>query len=321
MRTLPPSTTNSSRMTSSKNPTACFRLFNTLPQLPRTEKANAAKQKRIAVRNVRISHCRIRMPSSYPQTETNRHNELEKTTPAAEVDPGELRSPTELRKTIDRLGWMRDRIERDCKQANQELVDLEEYLAISDQVTEALDTLSQKLFEEVLGVLEEKLSIALEEVLEQPIRFKADASFKRGTANVDFSIQRSGNTEDVNRGQGGSVQNVLSVGLRLFALARLDAEQHRRFLVLDEQDCWLRPELVPRLVNIVHRAAKELKFQVILISHHDVGLFEEFADKIYRFTPTKRGAVGVEQVLCSPHVLDSGDMGKLTDPKSEKTGR
>ena len=102
---------------------------------------------------------------------------------------------------------------------------------------------------------------------------------------MSFQSNREGNQEDVNRGQGGSVQNVLSVGLRLFALARLDSDQHRRFLVLDEQDCWLRPELVPRLVNIVYRAARELNFQVIMISHHDVNLFEKYADKIYQFQP------------------------------------
>ena len=220
------------------------------------------------------------------------------------VSLAELASPALLRKTADRLAWRRKEVAGELKQTDRQLKVLQDYLGISDQVTQALDSLSQKLFEEVLGVLEEKLSIALHEVLEQPIEFKADASFKRGAASVDFSIQRDGNSEDVNRGQGGSVQNVLSVGLRLFALARLDDQEHRRFLVLDEQDCWLRPELVPRLVNIVHRAAKELGFQVIMISHHDVGLFEKYADKIYRFTP-KDGAVTVEQVGRGPTEVDN----------------
>ncbi|MFT5302359.1 MAG: hypothetical protein ACI87E_000621 [Mariniblastus sp.] len=216
-----------------------------------------------------------------------------------------LRRPNELRKQVDQLLWSRQELVRDLNQRTRELVAIEEYLGITDQVTEALDTLSQKLFEEVLGLLEDKLSIALEEVLEQPIEFKAEASFKRGAASVDFSIQRNGNTEDVHRGQGGSVQNVLSVGLRLFALARLDSEEHRRFLVLDEQDCWLRAELVPRLVNIVHRAAKELEFQVIMISHHDVGLFEKYADKIYRFNPKSDGALEIEQVSLGPFEPDA----------------
>ena len=75
----------------------------------------------------------------------------------------------------------------------------------------------------------------------------------------------------------------------MFALANLDPNEHRRFLVLDEQDCWLRPELVPRLVNIVHQAARELEFQVIMISHHDIGLFQKYTDKVYRLHPGREG--------------------------------
>ena len=193
--------------------------------------------------------------------------------------------PTELRKTIDRMRWQREQLQGDLKTTDEKLAQTTAYLALADQVTDALDELSQTLFEQVLGVLREKLSIAIQEVLEQPVMFRADASLKRGAASLEFSVERNGNQEDVNRGQGGSVQNVLSVGLRLFALARLDENEHRRFLILDEQDCWLRPELVPRLVNIVSRAAKELNFQVIMISHHDVTLFEQYADKIYQFDP------------------------------------
>jgi ABC-type glutathione transport system ATPase component len=203
----------------------------------------------------------------------------------ANRSPSDLASPVEVRKHLDQLRWQQTSLQKEFQLNEKQIHNLNEFLAIADQVTDALDSLSQKLFEQVLGILEDKLSIAIQEVLEQPVFFKADASFRRGAANVDFSVERDGNREDVNRGQGGSVQNVLSVGLRLFALARLDEESHRRFLVLDEQDCWLRPELVPRLVNIIHKASQELNFQVILISHHDVGLFEKFADKIYQFMP------------------------------------
>ena len=40
---------------------------------------------------------------------------------------------------------------------------------------------------------------------------------------------------------------------------------------------------VPRLVKIVHNAGEALGFQVIMISHHDVAAFRQYADKIYRF--------------------------------------
>ncbi len=202
----------------------------------------------------------------------------------------QIRSPQATLSRLDKLEWQLEANQKRLKQADEKIVDLESFLEIADRTTAALETLSKSLFEKVLGVLETNLTRAIQEVLGQPIEFKSQADFKRGAAAVNFAIERDGNTEDVLRGQGGSVQNVLSVGLRMFALATLDPGQHRPFLVLDEQDCWLRPELVPRLVNIVHRAARELGFQVLMISHHDVGLFEKYADKIYRLTP-KNGTV------------------------------
>lgn len=214
-----------------------------------------------------------------------------------------LSSPEKLRKRVDKLSWQRDELTEKATRLAVKLKQLDEHLGIASEVSGALEDLSNELFEEVLGLMEKKLTLAIEEVLDQPIQFKSHAAFKSGAAHVSFSVERDGNTEDVQRGQGGSVQNILSVGLRMFALANLGADQHRRFLVLDEQDCWLRPELVPRLVKIVHQAAKELEFQVIMISHHDIGLFERYADKVYRLDPQQDG-IEIAEVNQLPDTVD-----------------
>ena len=215
-----------------------------------------------------------------------------------------LQSPEKLRDRVKHLSWKHDELTRQAARVAARLKELDANLEIAPDVSEALEHLGKELFEEVLGLMETKLSKAIEEVLDQPIKFKSHAAFKSGAASVSFSVERDGNSEDVQRGQGGSVQNILSVGLRMFALANLDPDEHRRFLVLDEQDCWLRPELVPRLVRIVHQAAKELKFQVIMISHHDIGLFERYADKVYRFTPDPDG-LQISEVNPKPSSADS----------------
>jgi hypothetical protein len=208
-------------------------------------------------------------------------------------EPAAFRSPVESRRRTDRLLDKRnDRVNKTRRLAER-FDELNRYLGIADKVTTALEQLSEQLFQQLLGIVQEKLTIALQEILEQPITFRAEADFKRGAATVEFGIERDGHKEDVLRGQGGSVANILSVGLRMFALTTLDAAQHRRFLVLDEQDCWLRPDLVPRLVKIVHEAGRALGFQVLFISHHDVALFERYADRIYQFRMVGDGSVEV----------------------------
>lgn len=216
-------------------------------------------------------------------------------------------SPAGVRQRLERLRGRREERQRQAADVRRRIEELTGYLGVADQVTAALEELSQQLFKELLGIVEAKTTIALQEILEQPIRLRADADFKRGTATVDFWIERDGNREDVYRGQGGSVANILSVSLRMFAIATLDPARHRRFLVLDEQDCWLRPDLVPRLVKIVQQAGRALGFQVIMISHHDLGVFERYADKIYQFLPQPDGAVVVKEVTTGATASDTPD--------------
>jgi ABC-type thiamine transport system ATPase subunit len=185
------------------------------------------------------------------------------------------------------------------------LADIRKYLTIAPNVEQSLDQLSEQLFEQLVGGLEQKLTLALREVLEQPISLRADRGFSRGSVTIDFYIEREGHHEDIMRGQGGSVANILSVGLRMFALATLDPAKHRRFLVLDEQDCWLQPDIVPKLVKIIHDASRALGFQVILISHHDTAHFAAFADRIYRFALSAGGICEVSLEQHRPHTQDS----------------
>lgn len=185
-----------------------------------------------------------------------------------------------------------------------ELEQVNAFLAIGDAVTAALEQLSNDVFQQELSTIESTLTKALQEVLDQPIQFKATASFKRDAANVEFSIERNGNSEDIMRGQGGSVANIVSVGLRMFAISSLDEKRHRKFLVLDEQDCWLHPDLVPKLVRIVREAGQALGFQVLMISHHDVANFIRYADKVYRLIPDRGDGVEIDEVRTDETVMD-----------------
>jgi hypothetical protein len=203
------------------------------------------------------------------------------------------------RSIFDRLDGRRRELLAEEQRHSARLIELKRYLELAPSVDIALERLGQAMFGQIAETLERTLTLSLQEVLGQAVSLKVTQEFKRGAATLKFHLERDGEPEDIMRGTGGSVANILSVGLRIFALAKLDKRIHRPFLVLDEQDCWLSPDLVPRLVKIIQDAGRTLGIQVILISHHSSALFERYADRIYRFTPGSDG-VNVERFDPSP---------------------
>ncbi len=208
-------------------------------------------------------------------------------------DPAELPNPASIRHRFASLQAKAAAAEDQLRRQEKQLDDARAYLELAPKVEAALQSLGRQMFLDLIETLEQQLTLALQEVLEQPLKLKALVEYKRGGVTVEFHIERDGHREDIMKGQGGSVVNVLSVGLRLFALSQLDPAEHRPFLLLDEPDGWLRPDLVPRLVKIIHEAGSALGFQIILISHHEVEAFIRYADKVYAFIPQPDGSVKV----------------------------
>jgi DNA repair exonuclease SbcCD ATPase subunit len=217
------------------------------------------------------------------------------------------RSPADARKRLDTLLGERKAHLGQRESTLKRLESVEVTLEVAPEVEVALEQFTGRLFGNVVAVIERQLSLALQETLQQDLQLKAEPEVKNGRLTLAFHVERGdGRREDILKGQGGSVANVLSVGLRLFALATLDEKEHRRFLVLDEQDCWLHPDLVPRLVKIVHGVCQVLGFQVLMISHHDRAAFERYADRIYELTPAV-GGVSVRQIGAEPVVSDGAE--------------
>ncbi|WP_320171450.1 hypothetical protein [Maridesulfovibrio sp.] len=172
----------------------------------------------------------------------------------------------------------------------------EDFLQLAPLAAERLEELSTALFGELLRELETNLTHAIREILGQDREVRAVPSIRDKKLQVDFQILNQGGEEDIMVGQGGSVCNILSVGLRLIALSRLNPEEHRPFLVLDEQDCWLRPGLVPRFMDLIGTIARKLDFQVLVISHHPLELFAESADRILALEPDRENGVKIKIV-------------------------
>ncbi|MFZ4575483.1 MAG: DNA repair protein [Phycisphaerales bacterium] len=204
--------------------------------------------------------------------------------------------PVGLAQRLGELRGIQRRLDQEQSRDHAELAAVKGRIDLYPKVAAALQVLSEKLFRELLDTLEQKLTIALQEVLGQPLTFHAEAAAdQKSGVTVELKLKLAGKDVSIMDGSGGSVANVLSVGLRMFALASLDPAKHARVLIMDEPDCWLRPDLVPRLAKIIADASRALGFQVILISHHEIGIFRQYADRIIRLEPGPEG-VRVEHI-------------------------
>jgi len=199
-----------------------------------------------------------------------------------------------LERRLDRLSGVAEGKVREYLDARESLGRADAFLEMSPRVSARLEELTRELFGEVLDEIETDLTHAVREILGQDRRVVSRREVKNNRLFIEFEMEQGGETEDILVGQGGSVCNILSVGLRLVALSQLDPARHRPFLVLDEQDCWLRPDLVPGFVRLIAAIADRLGLQVLYISHHPVDLFALEARRVFALRPGRENGPRLE---------------------------
>lgn len=124
-----------------------------------------------------------------------------------------------------------------------------------------------------VGDFEKLLSALVMEVLpgEKPIGL--DLEIERGQPSLDIVSRVAADlSEDIFEDQGGALTNIVVLGLRMIAVVRSGM---RRFIVLDEPDCWIKNERVPAFYTVVKEAARKIGMQCFAISHHDTSKFAE----------------------------------------------
>lgn len=172
-------------------------------------------------------------------------------------------------------------------------IDAQERIQAGDFVKEILERLQQREHERAVGAYEQLLGAFLSDVLPGERQIVMDLHTDRGASALDIYIKKGENSplEDAWLGTGGSVTNLLSTGLRLVALLR---SGQRRFLVLDESDCWIKPDLIPQYASVVAQMAQELGVQILMISHHDESLFAQHIAHRLRLSKMKGGMLTAE---------------------------
>lgn len=156
--------------------------------------------------------------------------------------------------------------------------------SINPEVVSFLNELSDIEYNKTIGVFSKLLTAILNDVVskddteeDKQKKIVLEAYTKANLPALDIDVDNMGKKENILDGNGGSIANIISAGLRLIALNRTN---NRKFIVFDEADCWLKPTRVAPFANIINGIATKTKIQTLLISHHEASFFEDISTQI-----------------------------------------
>ena len=155
--------------------------------------------------------------------------------------------------------------------AEQEISDYEAINAI-------LECAQQAEHESTIGVYEKLLTALIEDTLDNNRKIKMNLAIERGMPALEiYSEKEEGKLEDIYSSNGGSINNIVSVGLRAISLIR---SKKRRLLILDESDCWLKGDYIPKFGAVIQQLSERLGIQIVMISHHNEEYFSDIRNKL-----------------------------------------
>jgi hypothetical protein len=207
----------------------------------------------------------------------------------------------EVRLRIARLQGQRDSEAQQLKALTSEISLAKGRLSLAEEVSRIFDALQRRAHERSVGAFEKLLSAILNDVMPGEGQVRLLTQLRANDTWLDIALEKPEGLEDLLEGNGGAVTNVVSTGLRFAALSRT---QNRRVVVLDEADCWLKPDRVPAFVSVIAEVSKQARTQTFFITHHDPAFFEGKVNLV-KFVAGKDGTV--EAVPLQPTIAQWED--------------
>jgi predicted ATPase len=160
------------------------------------------------------------------------------------------------------------------------MADAGEYLEYKDQVLDVLNVAQYEIQAKTQDTIAALLTQLIREVVPgKEDRVILEQGLKANKNTLEFVVESAdGKRENIYLDKGGSIQNIISMGLRFVMLSRT---RNRRILCLDESDCWLSTKYIPGFAKIMSDLSARLGVQVIYISHHNPAAFDGLARRIH----------------------------------------
>ncbi|WP_162305755.1 AAA family ATPase [Pseudomonas amygdali] len=194
--------------------------------------------------------------------------------PSQTLDCLSLLIPGLIRQEAELLGVAKQ-AQVDMANVAVEIAECDQLLNRKDDVLRQLGLLQQEAQAKNKGVFEELLTSLIHEIMPHKSGEEVvlTSTLRQNLAALDIDIKSNGHLENVSRDKGGSIANIVAMGMRFVVLAR---QPNRRVLFLDEADCHLREEYIPAFAAVMQQLAHRLGIQVIYISHHPAAFFQGF---------------------------------------------
>lgn len=214
---------------------------------------------------------------------------------------------TDLRQTVRQLVAKEVSLRQKAQSAQDEQArisgDIAEHERLLSRKDEMLATLHDAQVEaqaKSKGMFEELLSSLVNEVMNVTDKVVFTSTIFQNKPSLDIDIEVDGELENVAEDQGGSIANIIAMGLRFIVLAR---HPNRRVLLLDEADCHLREEYIPAFAAVMGQLATKMGIQVLYISHHNPSHFMGYARVLELY---REGRITNSRILAeeSPHPED-----------------
>lgn len=181
---------------------------------------------------------------------------------------------SEMRRTLDRALGRREATLARVEQITREVGLAKGRLELKPKVDAFLADLQAEANNRAVGAYSRLLTGLVGDVLGPHAgSIELDLYTSQGLPALDLYLRTAkGKRVSVLNHTAGSVVNLVSLGLRATSTVR---SGKRKFIALDEPDCWTRPSRVPAFYSVIGQLAENLDIQFLVVSHNDASLLPE----------------------------------------------
>lgn len=174
--------------------------------------------------------------------------------------------------SFERILKEKESLYSDIEKLKSEILIVKNRLDNKENVNLFLEELQAEAHVKRVGDFEKLLTAIVTEILPNQSPISLELEIDRGQPSLEI-VSRAGDevVEDIYRDKGGAVTNVVVLGLRMIGVVR---SKMRKFLVLDEGDCWIKNDRVSTFYKVLREAADKIGLQCFVISHHDINNFD-----------------------------------------------